>query len=191
MSTQGDFSLTLELERKDLNEQLKVAHMKQIIEDVEINSSQRAMPLYAAFRNAVAQVEKVADTIVKTGYNAKKHVLTFQSPAKWIIVVIGCQEGIGQLNYQLQNQRNNFLNRINIIVVCLFSGNEELSTENAKIVRELVEQTAEGAFLLLRCTAYDTKEKKTRVDDVLVKVINSMQLYRSQNIPVIHEELNF
>lgn len=53
------------------------------------------MPLYAAFRNAVAQVEKVADTIVKTGYNAKKHVLTFQSPAKWIIVVIGCQEGIG------------------------------------------------------------------------------------------------
>jgi|TARA_B110000285_G_C14818929_1_gene465537 hypothetical protein len=53
MSSQGDFSLTLELERKDLNEQLKVAHMKKIIEDVEINSSKRAMPLYAAFRNAV------------------------------------------------------------------------------------------------------------------------------------------
>jgi hypothetical protein len=85
----------LELERKDLNEQLKVAHMKKIIEDVEINSSKRAMPLYAAFRNAVGQVEKVADTIVKTGYNGKKNALTFQSPAKWIILVIGCQEGIG------------------------------------------------------------------------------------------------
>jgi hypothetical protein len=58
--------------------------------------------------------------------------------------------------------------------VCLFSGNEELSTENAKIVRELVEQTSEGAFLLLRCTAYDTKKKKQEVNDVLDKVINSM-----------------
>jgi len=58
-------------------------------------------------------------------------------------------------------------------------------------VRELVEQTNEGAFLLLRCTAYDTKEKKQRVNDVLDKVINSMQLYSSNIIPVIHEELNF
>jgi hypothetical protein len=55
----------------------------------------------------------------------------------------------------------------------------------------LVEQTREGAFLLLRCTKYDTKAKKQDVEEVILKVINSMQLYRSQNIPVIHEELNF
>ena len=76
-------------------------------------------------------------------------------------------------------------------MICLFTGNDELNTDNAKILKNLVEQTREGAFLMLRCMAYDTNEKKSRINDIVSKVINSMQLYRSQNIPVIHEELNF
>jgi hypothetical protein len=63
---------------------------------------------------------------------------------------------------------------INIIIICLFTGNDELNTDNAKILKNFVEATREGAFLLLRCTAYDTNEKKTRINDIVSKVINSM-----------------
>ena len=153
------------------------------------------MPLSQAFEQALGSVDHVGSVKVETGYQPEEvgQEITFSSPSKWVIVIIGCQEGVNLLKTlnKVWEQPKGPLDRINVIVVCLFSGNDELSTENAITLRQLVEQSREGAFILLRCSKYDTKAKKQEVDDVISKVINSMQLYQSQNIPVIHEELNF
>ena len=158
---------------------------------MEINSSKRCMPLSQAFEQALFAVDNVATKKIRTDYTQEE--VSFSSPSKWVIMIIGSQEGVNLLKTlnKIWDQPKGPLDRINIIIVCLFSGNEELSAENANTLRQLVEQTREGAFLLLRCTKYDTKAKKQDVEEVILKVINSMQLYRSQNIPVIHEELNF
>jgi hypothetical protein len=44
----GDFNLSLELEPKELNAELKQVHIRRI-EQEEINSSKRCMPLSQAF----------------------------------------------------------------------------------------------------------------------------------------------
>jgi hypothetical protein len=61
MSLEGDYELSMELERKDLNAQMKETHMKRITsEDNSLNSNQRCMPLSEAFSAAIHNVDKVA-----------------------------------------------------------------------------------------------------------------------------------
>merc|ERR1712096_496749 len=99
MSNIGDFNMSLELEPKGLNEQLKQVHIKRIEQDTDINSSRRCMPLQQAFEEALYAVDNVATNKVKTGYTTPQEEdnITFSSPAKWVIVIIGSQEGVNLL----------------------------------------------------------------------------------------------
>ena len=54
------------------------------------------MPLSEAFSKAINDVDKVATKKVKTAYHPhdEEGQLTFNSPAKWVVLIIGSQEGI-------------------------------------------------------------------------------------------------
>ena len=92
MSDIGDHNLSMHLEPKGLNEQLKQVHIKRLEQDMDINSSRRCMPLSQAFEQALMAVDNVATNQIKTGYTSPKECdeVTFSSPAKWVIMVIGC-----------------------------------------------------------------------------------------------------
>jgi hypothetical protein len=87
----------MELERKDLNASMKETHMKRIIsEENSLNSNERCMPISEAFSAAIHDVDKVAAKRVKTSYTPhdEEGQLMFSSPAKWVVLIIGSQEGI-------------------------------------------------------------------------------------------------
>ena len=49
---------------------------------------------------------------------------------------------------------------------------------------------SEGIFVSLAFNVYDTKEKKTKVKEMIRKVVEATKVYKSQNIPVVYEDLN-
>ena len=58
------------------------------------------------------------------------------------------------------------------------------------MLKELVSMCKEGIFVSLKFNVYDTKEKKTKVREMIRKVVEVTKVYKSQNIPVVYEDLN-
>jgi hypothetical protein len=71
------------------------------------------------------------------------------------------------------------LKNINVIVLCLFPGNVNLSAKTEESLKELVKNAGKGALIIMNIQVHDTLEKKKSINEMLDQVVETTKVYKS------------